>query len=217
MNKTIKIAIPVVAGLLAVSTGIGWAAARNSAPGTVNRPAVSYETVGNGTTQDEGDHPGYCGEFGGMMGYGAGFPAAPQVAALLGTTAAELQSKLDSGQTLADIAAAKGVSQDRLIETMMGPYSDHLAIMVKYSYLTQAQADSLAQQARERLQAVITQPVDSGDNDMGDYMDRMMDGYGGGMMGSWGGQWQSPGNDTNSRPGYGGGMMGGSGSGMMGW
>jgi len=215
MDKKLKIVIPVIAGALAVS-GVGAAFARNSdqAP-ALERAAVPYETVSANNTQDQTNSPYHCG-YGGMMGYGAGMALMPQVADLLGTTVADLRAQLEDGRTLAEIAAEQGVSQEQLIETIAAPYDEHLDIMVKYGYLTEDEAVTLRQQARERLQAQVTsQYTDRGDR--WEYMEEMMDEYGhGGMMGGWGGSSQTP-NDYTPQRGFGGmmGGFGGFGGGMM--
>ena len=211
MNKKLKIGIPVIAGVLALSTGIGVVAAKGADPTPAVQPPSSYQP--DVTNQDETTYSWYCGGFGGMMGYGAGFQVTQQVADLLGTTPAELQSRLNAGETLADIAGAAGVGQDQLTETMLAPFSDHLDIMLKYGYLTQAQADTLTQQARERIQTIINNGFSYDGDEDGDW------GWMGGMMNGYGGPQGQSGTGAAPRSGYGyGGMMGGGfGGGMMGW
>ena len=161
MQKKLKIGILATAGVLAISTGIGVAAAKTAANSSVqagfyasNPHDIAYA--------DETVSQWYCGGRSYMTGY-----LTPQVASLLGTTTTDLENQLKSGKTLADIAAGRGVTNDQLVETMMGPYAEHLTIMVKYSFLTQTQADELAQEARTRLQNVITSQFDSNDGFLG--------------------------------------------------
>ena len=217
MRKRWKVGIIVLAGVLALSTGIGIALAK-SANSNGGIQAGYYADNDSGQFAGETVNQWYCGGSGLMTGY-----LTPQLAALLGTTADELRTQLSSGKTLAEIATAKGVSQDQLIQTMMGPYSDHLAIMVKYGYLTQAQADGMAQQARTRLQSVVTSQFKANNGFLGM----------GGMMRGWfyrspqSGD-ATPDNDTSGNrfggcggPGYGPGTTGngagtGFGRGMMG-
>jgi hypothetical protein len=147
----------------------------------------------------------------------------------LGTTVADLESQLNSGKTLADIASAKGIKQDQLILTMMAPYKEHLDIMVKYGYLTQDQVNTFVQQAQQRLQTIVSSPLND-NNDWWDDMGAMMYGWGnsqqpgtsgvspslyGGMMNGWGYSQPQPGTNPVPQRGFGG-MMGGSGRGMMG-
>lgn len=168
MKKRWKIGIIVLAGALALSTGIGIALAKSTNSTSIQ--AGQYAANDNGQFAGETVNQWYCGGSGLMGGY-----LTPQLATLLGTTTADLKTQLSSGKTLSDIAGAKGVSQDQLIQTMMGPYADHLAIMVKYGYLTQTQADDLDQQARTRLQSVITSQLQPSNSALGM----------GGMMRGW--------------------------------
>ena len=146
----------------------------------------------------------------------------PQVATLLGTTVSDLEAQLNSGKTLAELAAAKGVSQDQLKQTMLAPANDMLALMLKYGYLTQEQVDSMTQRMQDVVQTMMTAQIKDLDNDMRDIMQDMMGSNGYGMMGGWGNQSQQPGSSTTPqqtpstapRGGFGG-MMGG--GGMMGW
>jgi hypothetical protein len=215
MKKGWKMGIIVLAGALALSTGIGIALAK-SANGASTIQAGYYAASDNGQFANETVNQWYCGGSGLMGGF-----LTPQLATLLGTTPADLKAELGSGKTLADLAAAKNVSQQQLVETMMGPYADHLAMMVKYGYLTQTQADDLAQQARTRLQSVVTSQFQLNNGFLG--MGGMMRGWFnrtqpgastpndsdssyGGCLGT-GPNGQAPaGNGTGS--GYGRGMMG---------
>ncbi len=205
MKKTWKIDLLVGALVLALGTGLGVAVAK-TVSNAQSVPAGFY--AANNTTgayANQNINQWYCCGRGVMMGY-----LTPQVASLLGLTQTDLQNQLASGKTLADLADAKGVSHDILVQTMLGPYTDHLAIMVKYGYLTQAQADTYTQQAQTRLQTVITSKIGT-------------QGGFGGMMRGWPNG--SP-NSTNTAPsgsygpGYGmmggRGMMGGGFGGMMG-
>jgi hypothetical protein len=224
MNKKLKIAIPVIAGVAAIGSSVGVAYARNvDQIQTVQQPTVNYDTASVLDTQSETPYPYYCGGYG-MMGYGAGFGVTQQLADLLNTTPAELRTRLDSGATLADIAAEEGVTQDQLIETVVAPFNDHIDLMVKYGYVSQDDAVTLREQAREQAQTMITSQT-SDQEGWWEHMDEMMDEYGhGGMMWGWDAHNQDQGNtapDTDDTPGYGpGGMMGGGGgtsSSRSGW
>ena len=221
MQKRWKIGIVVLAGVLALSTGIGIALAKSA--NSNSSIQAGYYADGDGSQfAGETVNQWYCGGRGLMAGY-----LTPQLATLLGTTTADLQTQLNSGKTLSDIANAKGVSQEQLIQTMMGPYADHLATMVKYGYLTQAQADAMTQQAKTRLQAVVTSQFNANNGFLGM----------GGMMRGWFSRSPrsgdaTPGANTNGKgiggcggPGYGPGTNGSgaaagaspaSGRGMMG-
>lgn len=196
MKKTWKIGLLVGALVLALGTGVGIAVAKTASNGQTIQAGYYAANNSTGDYANQTVNQWYCGGRGGMMGY-----VTPQVLSMLGLTQSDLQNQLASGKTLGDLAAAKSVSQDVLIQTMLGPYTDHLTIMVKYGYLTQAQADSYTQQARTRLQTVITSKIGTS-------------GGFGGMMRGWlnGGQTQT----TPPSGNYGPGMMGGGFGGMMG-
>lgn len=210
MNKKLMIAIPVAAGVLAIATGVGIASAKG-VDQTSNRNIANYAAAPDTTNSNNSTPTVYCGNFGGMMGFGAGQGlVSQQVATLLGTTVADLQSQLNSGKTMMDIAGAKGVSQDQLVKTMMAPFNDQMGLMLKYGYLTQDQVNNMTAQMQQRLQTMITSKISTGN---GYGPGSMMQGYSGGMMGGYAPQTQT----TPAVPGSGlGGMMGGNRGGMMG-
>jgi hypothetical protein len=210
MDRKWKIAIPVVAGILAIGTGLGVVAAKSTDhSAAVYQPAGNYQTASTSTAPDNTTGLWYCDAVGGMMGYGAGFPVTPQVATLLGTTTADLTAQLNSGKTLAEIASAQGITQDELIQAMMARYEAHLSLMVQYGYLTQDQANSMTEQVQERLQTMVTSQLNYDGSGWNYYIGGMMGRYYGGDDSQ-----QQPGSESVPQPGYGG-MMGGYGSGMM--
>lgn len=133
--------------------------------------------------------------------YGFGFldrVTLQRVADVLGTTANDVAAQVQQGQTLAQIAQAKGVSEKALTDAILQPIKDRLALQVKYGYLTQGQADTRLQYEEVRVKELIsTTPGSYGDNGYG---------YGGGCHGGWGGF----GSMMGSAVGYGR-------WGMMGW
>jgi hypothetical protein len=198
--KKWTIGIVVAAGVLALAGGVGIAAARASS--SQNVQAGFYAASDNGSFYSQDVNEWYCGSRG-MMGF-----ITPQLATLLGTTQDELKTELASGKSLADLAGARNVSQDTLVQTLLGPYTDHLALMVKYGYLTQTQADTFAQQAKTRLQTAVTSTTRNGI---------------GGMMRGWFGGGSGNGEVPAGQPasngcggGLRGGFSGGVGRGMMG-
>jgi hypothetical protein len=208
MKRNLTIGVLILAGVLAISTGIGIAAAR-SADAKSNIQAGFYAPGDGVAFADETVGQWYCGGRGFMGGY-----LTPQVAALLKLTVEQIQTQLDAGKTLADIATVQGVTQDQLLQTMMGSYSDHLSLMVKDGYLSQAKADAMSLQAETRLQTVITSRLDSSSGPRGGFGGMMRGwfgvspdpGYGCGGTGAWSNQ--TPTSGTSSTPTYGRGMMG---------
>jgi hypothetical protein len=205
MKKKLLIAIPIAAAVLGISTGVGVAFA-NSADHTANSRTISDNTTTTvpGTPGDS-NGVGYCGGYNGMMGQVRG--AVTQVVAnAVDTTVTDLEAQLNSGKTLVEIAAAKGISQDQLITSLMAPVKDQTALMLKYGFMTQAQVDTMTQQLPAMLQIAINSKLNT--SDAWNLMESMTQKYGGGMMGGWGSSAQQSGTPG---PGFGG-MMGGWGS-----
>ncbi|MBI4299660.1 MAG: hypothetical protein HY677_00885 [Chloroflexi bacterium] len=158
------------------------------------------------------DQTGYAwchGDGGGMMGLGLSLQ---NVAKLLNTDQATLIKDLQSGKTLLEIAQAKGVSQDALVNAILAPEKDMLALRVKYGALTQEEANTILQNDTARVQELIKTKLDNTSFGHGGMMGAS--GYGGMMGGNgYGGMMGSYGNSAGGS-GYGG-MMGGSGRGGM--
>lgn len=64
------------------------------------------------------------------------------MASLLGITTDQLQTELDSGKEFYQIAAAHGVTYDKVVANQKTEYQTKLDDMVKVGYITQAQADT---------------------------------------------------------------------------
>ncbi|GEM_PF-1234131 len=157
MNKKAKLVIPVLAGVLAIGTGIGFVAAQ-SGGSSLRRAEPTYQVrqatnqAGPGATGD--DETAYCGGTGMMVGFpGTGLA---QAATELGLTTTELGAELKAGKTLAEIAAAKGISKDRLIEALLVPYQQHLEAMVEGGFLTGQQAAEHKDWAAQRVAELVT-------------------------------------------------------------
>ena len=90
-------------------------------------------------------------------GCGDGVRSSEAVAEALGLTADELQTARAAGQSLADIAAAQGVSTDTVVGAIVDGIEAHLADEVAEGDLTQAEADERLAAAEERA----TEKVDA--------------------------------------------------------
>lgn len=103
----------------------------------------------------EAARPEGGGRHGGMGrgAMGAGLDAA---AGALGTTADELRTQLQSGQTLGAIADAAGVSRQSVVDAIVAAAKEHLATAVSEGRLTQAEADARAAD----LGAEVTEHLD---------------------------------------------------------
>ncbi|MDP2919247.1 MAG: hypothetical protein Q8O43_03395 [Dehalococcoidia bacterium] len=188
MSKRVKVIVVIigVAGLVALSiAGIA------SAAGPVNPPVTT--------------------PYGGA---GCGGVDILTVSQLLGLTPEQLQAELQTGKSLLEIATAKGVTEQQLVDAILIPHKTAMQAQVTAGTITQAQADLMLQQMETYVRNAIKQ-TNTGLSGTGSHCGNgigtgtgMMGGAGmmggGGMMGNWNGQ------------GYrGGGMMGGN-RGMMG-
>ncbi|MGL6279871.1 MAG: hypothetical protein ACRC50_09980 [Gaiella sp.] len=77
------------------------------------------------------------------------------VAERLGMTRAEIRAELKAGKSLAEIAAAKGVSKDALVAAMVAPAKERLAKAVAAGRLTQTRADELIARLTERVTKLV--------------------------------------------------------------
>jgi hypothetical protein len=194
MNKKLMFAIPIMAAVLTIGTGAGVIYAKSAEPGNLS-PVSKYTAAAESNPSDSQTAFAYCGGFGGMMGQGAGL-VTNQMANLLGTTVTDLRTQLNSGKTLADIATAKGVSQDQVVQTIMAPFKDQMSLILKNDYITQDRIDSMTQQMQARVQTMITTKLNSTDENGWGFMQNMMEGFKGNMMGGWGNYQVQPGATT---------------------
>jgi len=155
------IAGTVVVALLAAG-GAAFAAVKLTSTHTEAVPAVTSpfgDGIGNyglgagrlgGRGFGGGLGPGDDGGvgFGFRRFFGGGMTAA---ASFLGLSATQLQSDLQSGQTMAQIAKAQGKSIDGLIAAMTAQVKKTLAAAVSQGVMTQAQADQIASRLETRM------------------------------------------------------------------
>ncbi len=140
-------------------------------------------------------------------------PSLARIAEKLGMSAADLSKELQAGKSVAELAAAKGVDTQAIVDVLIAPQKEMMAIRQKYGFLTQEQADLAIQNTAAAAKARLELKGYFGG--FGGMMGRGM--TGGGMMG---GGMMGPGAlRPNVAPGtgLGPGMMGGGfGRGMMG-
>jgi hypothetical protein len=91
---------------------------------------------------------GGFGAPGGAFGFGANLDAA---ATYLGLTTAEIQSDLQSGKTLADIATAQGKTADGLVSTLVAAETSTLEGLVSAGTLTADQETAILSGATQRI------------------------------------------------------------------
>ncbi len=98
------------------------------------------------------------GDHGGRGGMGRGGPGLDSAAEALGITADELRTELEGGATIAEVAAAKGVDVQTVIDAMVAGVKAHLDEEVASGEHTQAEADEKLADATQR----ITDSVNNG-------------------------------------------------------
>lgn len=104
--------------------------------------------AGGGKGMGKGD-----GHFGGGIGFGkADYSAA---AKLLGITEADLQTELKAGKSLADVAKAKGVDAQKLIDAQKQVIVDSANSAVKAGTITQDQADKTIANAESIAEKIV--------------------------------------------------------------
>jgi hypothetical protein len=147
--KRFIVAAILIGALMALVAGTALAAEPVVPPVQGFGPAAGVEA---------GTYPcGGTGAGGMMRGGGAPEWAGEQdtVAKLLGMTDAELQAERQAGKSLAQIAAAKNVGEDDLIDAMLSAKKDAPAKLVADGKLTQSQAELMIQNMTARVKTMI--------------------------------------------------------------
>jgi hypothetical protein len=167
------VAIPAVSGAQSTSTTTAPSDTSRPDPGTHIADALAPLVADGTLTQDQADKvtsalkdampKGGPGGRGPGMGHGgAGLDAA---ATALGITADELRTELQGGSTIAQVAAAKGVDVQTVIDAMVADAKTHLDQEVASGEHTQAEAD----QKLADITARITDSVNNGMPARGDH------------------------------------------------
>jgi transposase len=126
-NKWLKVGLG--ATIVAVVASIGLA----TATPTLAQSAAS-NSVASSTMKDA--------EHRGGPGFGRGGANHAVVAKALGITEAELQTEAQAGKSVAEIAQAKGVSLNTIVDAVIAAETERLKQAVTDGRLTQAQADT---------------------------------------------------------------------------
>jgi len=87
----------------------------------------------------------------GQIGPRAGMRGLDAAATYLGLTESELQTKLQGGKSLADVAKDQGKSVDGLIQALVADAKKHLDQAVSDGHLTQAQEDQILGQVKQHI------------------------------------------------------------------
>lgn len=89
------------------------------------------------------------------QGYGVVCDALAQ---LFGLTTEQLQAERQSGKSLSDIGAEKGVDEQAIIDTLLAAIKESLAQAVKDGRFTQEQADAVLERWEANVQSMIDNP-----------------------------------------------------------
>ena len=159
LSHTMKMGLLVAAACVAAGGGAAWVVSKvHSSTAQAGTPASSLRPGVVGRSSRFGFTPPGGGGFdrrgpGFGRGGGGGLSA---VATYLGLSTTDLFSKLQSGQTLAEIAkSTDGKSVSGLIAAMTTAQKNELAAAVKSGRITQAQADQLSTNLTVRITAIV--------------------------------------------------------------
>jgi hypothetical protein len=133
------------------------AVAKDDITDVVNNPLPAMPRFKDGPT---GRGFGF-GHRGGLRG-GLG-----ETAKALGITEQELLTELGKGQSVADIAKAKGVDIDTVIEALVAEASARIDAAVKADLLTQEKADKLKADLKERITERVNNTRPQGERHFG--------------------------------------------------
>jgi hypothetical protein len=95
----------------------------------------------------------------GGPGFGRDLDAAAKA---LGITADELRTALQGGQSLADVAKAKGIDVSKVVDALVAQLKAHLDQEVASGEHTQAEADQKLADARTRIEAFVNGTAPAG-------------------------------------------------------
>ncbi len=130
----------------------------------VGIPAAKASAVGNQSNGQAGQ--GNRGGYGLQMGRNMG-GMGTNVAEFLGISQEDLSAARQAGQSLVQIAAEKGISEQQLLDYMLNQRSTQIDQLVTDSKITQEQAEQHKQFMTERVQENINRTT-VGPNNTGD-------------------------------------------------
>lgn len=127
----------------------------NEAPAVEETDASGVDTIEIVPIQDEvepeapeADGDGERAGRRGHRGRGCDLDTAAEA---IGITEDDLRSALDSGESIADVAAANGVDPDTVVDAMAASAAEHLTEKVEAGVLTQDEADERLADKTERI------------------------------------------------------------------
>lgn len=141
MNGRVRVLVGAAVGtMLLVGTALPALAAD---PEPTTTPPVAY------CGQGYGQGAGAGGRWGGAVN------TLDSVADLLGMDRTQIASERQAGKSLVDIAKAKNVSEDELVNTIIADRKATLDERIKAGTLTQQQADYMLQRMQERVKSSV--------------------------------------------------------------
>jgi hypothetical protein len=140
MSKILKWLIGVaVAGLLVLAIAV---------------PALASGPTGTPTSTPTGTTPP-CGVNGAGYGQGFGNGMDDVVANLLNMTEEQIQAERQAGKSLVQIATAKNIDEDTLINAILADRKTELDKLVADQKITQVQADQMLTQMKDRIKIMV--------------------------------------------------------------
>ncbi len=152
MNRRTKLVLTL--GIAAVLAGSGTALAASNQGGEQASSEASGASAQTTDKQFPFKHAGKGEGFGGKVFISmAGTSELPN---FLGMTEAELRSAQESGKTLAQIAADKGISEEKLIEFMLTEHKKQIDQLLADGKIEQEQADKMKEHmTEEQIKAMV--------------------------------------------------------------
>lgn len=138
------------------------AAEQQSISTFVDQKGTAFPGGPNGGPGNSG--PGRGRGFGFPFGFGAQGDPLAAAATYLGTTSADLRTKMQGGQTLAQIATAAGKTRDALIQALVADATTKIEAAKTAGTLTAAQATQLESSLADRMTKLVdaTEPAGRG-------------------------------------------------------
>jgi len=129
-----------------------------------NRVAAEQQAIGTFVDQKGIANPGGPGPGGRGFGFGVQGDPLAAAATFLGTTTADLRSKMEGGQTLAQIATAAGKTRDALIQALVNDAKTKIEQAKTAGTITTDQATALENGLTDRITKLVdsTEPAGRG-------------------------------------------------------
>jgi hypothetical protein len=159
MRSIKRTALAAVAALAVTTALAGTTLAETTTPPQAPNAARGRGAAMSGATMNGGARGG--GMLGVMGRMGGPESSLVAVAAnVFGIEQAALVAELNTGKTIADVAAAKGVSADKIASAYLAPRLERMSQSVKDGRMTQASYDTMAASMKANVEAQIKAKFD---------------------------------------------------------